>query len=61
MKIKVKQQYYILTVKHNDTIQGAFLWWIKRKNKYCKGFCPKCEYYFRCQEDVAFRKIVEGK
>lgn len=61
MKLRKKQLLYMLMVPHNDTMQGAFLWWITRKNKRCRKFCPLCEYYFRCQEDVALEKIMEGK
>lgn len=51
----------MLAVHHNETLQGAFIWWITRKNKHCVKFCPLCEYYFRCQEDVTIEKIMEGK
>lgn len=60
MKLPKKQLLYMLMVHHNDTLQGAFLWWINRKNKHCRKFCPMCEYYFRCQEDVAIEQIMEG-
>lgn len=61
MKIRQKQIHYMLMVPHNDTLQGAFLWWITRKNKHCRKFCPMCKFYFRCQEDVAMMKLMEEK
>lgn len=61
MKLKTKQLLYLIHVPHNNTIQGAFLWWITRKNKRCKSFCPTCHYYFKCQEDDAFSNLMEGK
>lgn len=61
MKLLKKQKLYMLTVHHNDTLQGALLWWLLHKNKHCWKFCPLCNCYFRCQEDVAAEKIMEGK
>lgn len=61
MKLRKKQLLYMLMVPHNDTLQGAFLWWITRENKHCRKFCPLCKFYFRCQEDVALEKIKEEK
>lgn len=56
-----KQYLYQLNVHHNHTIKGAFLWWLLRKNKHCKKFCPNCNYYFKCQEDVVFENLFGGK
>lgn len=61
MKLLVKQYSFTLMVHHNETLQGAFLWWITRKNKHCRKFCPMCSYYFRCQEDVALENLLEVK
>lgn len=61
MKLLVKQELFMLMVHHNGTLEGAIMWWIKRKNKHCNKFCPLCKYYFRCQEDVAIEDIMEGK
>lgn len=61
MKLIKKQTFFMLAVHHNETLQGSFLWWITRKNKHCKKFCPLCKYYFRCQEDVALNNLMEGK
>lgn len=61
MKIQViKQHGYTLIVHHQDTLKSSFIWWIKRKNKHCKGFCPTCRWYFRCQEDVSRETLLEG-
>lgn len=51
----------MLNVHHNNKLQGAFLWWATRKNKMCRKFCPFCKYYFRCQEDVALKNLIEGE
>ncbi len=48
----VKQKIYREGIKHEDTLLSAIKWWIFKKNKYCNQFCPTCEFYFRCQEDV---------
>lgn len=56
-----EQKLYFLFAKHRDTTFSAFMWWIKRRNKKCKRFCPTCEYYFRCQEDVALEELMNGK
>lgn len=61
MKLIRKQVGYKLKVDHNTTIEGAFQWWLKRKNKHCKSFCPACKYFYRCQEDVAFENFIEGE
>lgn len=59
MKLIKRQTMYMLMVHHNNTLQGAFMWWLTRKNSSCKSFCPLCEYYYRCQEDVELRKLME--
>lgn len=58
MKLLKSQRLYMLEVHHNSTLQGAFRWWLKRRNKYCKSFCPLCEFYYRCQEDVEMEKMT---
>lgn len=60
MKInKNKQKSYMLMVYHQDTLWSAIKWWLFNRNKHCHQFCPVCEYYFRCQEDVEAEKIME--
>lgn len=61
MKLLVKQTFYRLGNYHEKTLEGAFIWWLTRKNKRCRKFCPQCQYYFRCQEDVALENLLEGK
>lgn len=56
MKIPVDQELYVLMVPHKSTVLSALIWWITRKNKHCRSFCPTCKYYFRCQEDVEIEK-----
>lgn len=61
MKIFVKQELYMFLVHHNDSLISSFIWYITRKNKHCRKFCPLCKYYFRCQEDVEIERQMEGK
>lgn len=62
MKLIKRQVGHMLREEfYNSTLQSAFLWFIKKKNKQCKGFCPMCKYYYRCQEDVVFEKNYGGK
>lgn len=58
MKLKT-QVGYELKVHHNGTVKGAFLWWLLRKNVHCKSFCPLCEFYYLCQETVAFENLMK--
>lgn len=52
MKHPIKQHLYNYNIHHEETIGSAFIWWIKRRNKCCRDFCPLCKYYYRCQEDI---------
>lgn len=60
MNLIRKQKSYVLKVKHNSTLEGAFIWWLKRRNTDCRRFCPLCEYFYKCQEDVALKDFLEG-
>ena len=51
-----KQQLHFQNVPHEGTLLSAIKWWLLNRNKYCHSFCPTCEYYFRCQEDVAMEQ-----
>ena len=61
MKLIKEQKLYFPGVKHNSTLEGAFMWWTKRRNKHCRKFCPLCSYFYRCQEDVAREEFMEGE
>lgn len=52
-----EQKLYVVMVPHKSTIMSAFIWWIRNKNKHCHSFCPTCEFYFKCQEDVALMEL----
>lgn len=56
-KMPKEQVLFYQTFPHEGTIIGALIWWLRRKNKHCRSFCPLCEYYFRCQEDVCIENI----
>lgn len=54
-----KQYLHFPLVPHKTSFISAVMWFLKKKNPNCKGFCPTCKYYFRCQEDVAMMENNE--
>lgn len=48
----IKQELQSDWFNHKKSTFSAILWYLFRKNKYCKSFCPLCKFYFRCQEDI---------
>lgn len=59
MGLLKKQVGYVNTMEHKTTLFSAFIWWAINKNKHCRSFCPACEWYLRCQEDVAFEEMED--
>ena len=53
-----KQKMFFHFVPHEGTLRSAIIWWLRHKNIHCRSFCPTCEYYYRCQEDVAFETYI---
>lgn len=56
-----EQKLYFVMVPHKNTIMSAFIWWARNKNRQCHSFCPTCEFYFRCQEDIALMEVLGDK
>ena len=52
-----KQKLHFLLVPHEGSLWSAIKWWMFNKNKHCHSFCPTCEYYYRCQEDIAMEEF----
>lgn len=65
MKLLVSQRQIgptqILYQNHGLTLEGAFKWWIKNKNKHCRSFCPLCRYYIECQDDIEYERFIKGE
>lgn len=61
MKLKTIQRKYKIMMPHENTLEGAFRWWLKGGNRECGHFCPTCQLYFRCQEYVAEKEILQKK
>lgn len=61
MKFPIKQVGYCLSgVPHLHSLVDCIKWWILRKNKHCKSFCLTCKWWFRCQEDVEYERILNS-
>lgn len=56
LKLPTQRKYKVM-MPHENTVKGAFRFWLKGGNGECKYFCPKCQLYFRCQEYVVEKKF----
>lgn len=53
------QKLYMLQVPHKKSLFDAIVWWLQNKNNKCRRFCPTCEFFWKCQEDVELTKQME--
>lgn len=43
---ELDESYYL------SGLLDALIWYLSNQNKHCESFCPNCQFFYKCQDDM---------